>query len=98
MPGQRIAHAELAFHPEIAERRTFVHESADVVQVGDPPHLCMARFVAPQDADFLGPQGVQEERRMGGRATTYKITVPSIRDRGSHHSMPPGAGSAGCAG
>ena len=47
MPGQRIAHAELAFHPEIAEQCAFVHESADVAQVGDPPHLCMARFVAP---------------------------------------------------
>ena len=62
MPGQRVANAEIAFHPEIAEPCAGFHEIGYAIEIGDSSRLRVPVFIPPKDVHLFGIQGVQEER------------------------------------
>ena len=52
---ERIADAELPFHPEVAEKCSLFHKCGHSLQISNSPRLRESVFVAPQDTHFLRP-------------------------------------------
>ena len=64
MRSERISHAEVSLHPQMAEVRAFLQELVDAGNVGNASRLRVAVAVAPQDPYLVGAQPAQEEGRV----------------------------------
>ena len=61
---QRITDAKVPLGPEVAQKRAFLHEIANTLDVRGQGYFCIAFIVAIQYPHLLGQYRVQKEGRM----------------------------------
>ena len=64
---QGISDREMSFHPQLSEEGSFAHELTDAGDITGYHIFRKTIFVAPEYADILGRESIQEKWRMGCR-------------------------------